>query len=111
MNVNELCDLSGRCNYTTGASVNEQQRQHGVSSNFLWLAGIESIAIVLWFFDRDGERLRYEILRDRVGNCYRLVITKPDGSESIEEVDEPTALVQRSVQLINSLRHDGWRVA
>ena len=42
---------------------------------------------------------------------YRLVITNPDGSESIEEVDEPTALVQRSVQLINSLRHDGWRVA
>ena len=111
MNVNELCDLSGRCNYTTGASANEQQRQHGLSSNFHWLAGIESIAIVIWFFDRDGERLRYEILRDRVGNRYRLVITKPDGSESIEEVDEPTALVQRSVQLINSLRHDGWRVA
>ena len=68
-------------------------------------------AIVIWFFDRDGERLRYEILRDRAGNRYRLVITQPDGSESIEEVDEPTALVQRSVQLINSLRHDGWRVA
>ena len=111
MNVNELCELSGRCNYTTGASVSEQQRHPGVSSNFHCPAVIKSLAIVIWFFDRNGERLRYEITRDRVGNRYRLVITNPDGSESIEEVDEPTALVQRSVQLINSLRHDGWRVA
>ena len=111
MNVNELCEPNGLCNYTTRASASEQQRHHGLSSNFHCPAGIESIAIVIWFFDRNGERLRYEITRDRVGNRYRLVITNPDGSESIEEVDEPTALVQRSVQLINSLRHDGWRVA
>jgi hypothetical protein len=65
---------------------------------------------MIWFFDRDGERLRYEILRDRTGR-YKVVITKPDGSESIEEVDEPTALIERSVQLMNSLRGDGWKVA
>jgi hypothetical protein len=39
------------------------------------------------------------------------VITHPDGTESIEEVDEPTELIERSVQLMNSLRGDGWRVA
>ena len=65
---------------------------------------------MIWFFDRDGERLRYEILRERNGS-YRVVITRPDGSESIEEVDEPTALIERSVQLMNSLRGDGWKVA
>ena len=65
---------------------------------------------MIWFFDRDGERLRYEILRDRSGR-YRVVITRPDGSESVEEVDEPTELVERSVQLMNSLRGDGWKVA
>jgi len=65
---------------------------------------------MIWFFDRDGERLRYEIVRDRNGR-YRVVITRPDGSESVEEVDEPTALIERSVQLMNSLRGDGWRVA
>lgn len=65
---------------------------------------------MIWFFDRDGERLRYEILRDRNGR-YRVVITRPDGSESVEEVDEPTALIERSVQLMNSLRGDGWKVA
>ena len=65
---------------------------------------------MIWFFDRDGERLRYEILRDR-GGRYRVVITRPDGSESVEEVDEPTELIERSVQLMNSLRGDGWKVA
>jgi hypothetical protein len=65
---------------------------------------------MIWFFDREGERLRYEIMRDRSGR-YRVVITRPDGSESIEEVDEPTELIERSVQLMNSLRGDGWKVA
>jgi hypothetical protein len=66
---------------------------------------------MIWFFDRDGERLRYEISRDRVGGRYRVVITRPDGSESVEEVDEPSELIQRSVQLMNTLRGDGWHVS
>jgi hypothetical protein len=66
---------------------------------------------MLWTFDRDGEQLQYEISRDRSGGRYRVVITKPDGSESIEEVDEATMLIERSVQLMNSLRSDGWYVA
>jgi hypothetical protein len=65
---------------------------------------------VIWFFDKDGEKLRYEINRDQAAGHYRLVITHPDGKESIEEVDEPTALIERSVELMNSLRGDGWRV-
>jgi hypothetical protein len=64
---------------------------------------------MIWFFDRDGERLRYEIQRER--GRYRVVINRPDGTESIEEVDEPTELIERSVQLMNSLRGDGWKVA
>ena len=66
---------------------------------------------MIWFFDKDGEQLRYEITHDRLAGRYRVVITKPDGSESIEEVDEPTELIERSVQFMNSLRVDGWRVA
>jgi hypothetical protein len=65
---------------------------------------------MIWFFDRQGERLRYEIQRERNGR-YRVVITRPDGTESIEIVDEPTELIERSVQLMNSLRGDGWKVA
>ena len=66
---------------------------------------------MLWTFDRDGEQLQYEISRDRSVGRYRVVITKPDGSESVEEVDEATMLIERSVQLMNSLRSDGWHVA
>ena len=66
---------------------------------------------MIWFFDRNGEKLRYEITHDRANGLYRVVITHPDGSESVEEVDEPTALIERSVALMNSLRGDGWKVA
>jgi hypothetical protein len=66
---------------------------------------------MIWFFDRDGEKLRYEISHDRNNGHYKVVITHPDGRESVEEVDEPTELIERSVQLMNSLRGDGWRVA
>jgi hypothetical protein len=67
---------------------------------------------MIWFFDRNGEKLRYEISRDRsAGGRYRVVITRPDGTESVEEVDEPTTLIERSVKLMNSLRGEGWHVA
>ncbi len=66
---------------------------------------------MIWFFDRNGEKIRYEITRDRKDGRYRVVITHPDGSESVEEVDEPSELIERSVQFMNSLRGDGWRVA
>ena len=66
---------------------------------------------MIWFFDRDGQRLRYEISRDRAAGRYRLIITRPDGSESVEEVEEPSQLIERSVELMNSLRGDGWHVA
>jgi hypothetical protein len=66
---------------------------------------------MIWFFDRNGQKLRYEISRDRTDGRYRVVITQPDGTESVEEVDQPTELIERSVELMNSLRVDGWRVA
>ena len=66
---------------------------------------------MIWFFDRNGEKLRYEISRDRVDGRYRVVITHPDGTESVEEVNEPTELIERSVQIMNDLRGDGWIVA
>ena len=66
---------------------------------------------MIWFFDRDGDRLRYEISHDRSSGCYRLIVTRPDGSESVEELDQPTELIERSVELMNSLRTEGWRVS
>ena len=65
---------------------------------------------MIWFFDKDGERLRYEIMHDRATGKYRVIVTRPDGSESMEEVDQPTDLIERSVQLMNNLRTEGWKV-
>ena len=66
---------------------------------------------MIWFFDKDGDRLRYEVSHDRSSGCYRLVVTRPDGSESVEELDQPTDLIERSVELMNTLRTEGWRVS
>ena len=66
---------------------------------------------MIWLFDRDGETIRYEISRDRALNRYRVVITRPDGSESVEEVDEPSEVIERSVAFMNSLKSQGWRFA
>ena len=66
---------------------------------------------MIWFFDKEGEKLRYEISRRRDDGRYRVVITRPDGSEVVEEVDQPTELIERSVELMNSLRGDGRKVA
>ena len=65
---------------------------------------------MIWFFDKDGDRLRYEVSHDRSSGCYRLIVTRPDGSESVEELDQPTELIERSVELMNSLRTEGWRI-
>jgi hypothetical protein len=74
-------------------------------------AGVLRFDAMIWFFDRDGERLRYEISRGRADGGYRVTIVRPDGTESVEEVKEPTELIERSVQLMNALRGDGWKVA
>ena len=96
----------------TEASAREQTRRrsdrpHGNA----WRLCCNLCSWMIWFFDRDGEKLRYEISHDRTAGRYRVVITHPDGTESVEEVDEPTELIERSVELMNSLRGEGWKVA
>ena len=63
---------------------------------------------MIWLFDRDGQKLRYEICRDRGAGRYRLVVTHPDGHEVVEVLDEASDLIERSTKLMESLRHDGW---
>ena len=66
---------------------------------------------MIWFFDRDGEQLRYEISHDRNSGRYRVAVTRPDGSESVEEVEQPNEVIERSLALMNTLRTEGWRVS
>jgi hypothetical protein len=109
--------------YLTRASANEQWRRLRESSLsiahlhwrllYIFISGFCCIFAtgMIWFFDRNGEKLRYEISHDRAAGRYRVIITQPDGTESVEELDEPTELIERSAELMNSLRGDGWSIA
>jgi hypothetical protein len=63
---------------------------------------------MMWRFVRGGENLTYEVRRNRGQHPYQLVIIKGDGSEVIEEIEQPTDLVERTASLMNSLRREGW---
>ena len=72
----------------------------GIEAGRLALNHLDDVAMIdrekksVVIFDRDGKRLRYEIRRARADGRYRVVITQPDGTESIEEVKEPTELIE-----------------
>ena len=64
--------------------------------------------LVIWFFDREGERLRYEICRDDESGAYVVVVRAPDGSERIERLEKPTQLIERSTEEMRQLHDEGW---
>jgi hypothetical protein len=63
---------------------------------------------MIWFFDRGGQRLRYEIRRTESGDKYELVIGHPDGRTEVEQLVEPSDLLKRCMELAESLKHEGW---
>ena len=65
---------------------------------------------MLWFLDRGGERLKYEIRRDGEHGGYRVIVTAPDGKEFSRRIEEPTELVEQSVSHLEKLRADGWQI-
>lgn len=63
---------------------------------------------MIWFFERQDARLRYEIRRQSEGTAYELVITFPDGRQEIERYDDPNAITRRSIRLERALTDAGW---
>lgn len=64
---------------------------------------------MIWFFERQRDRLHYEIRCQTDGPDYELVITYPDGRQEIERFSDPAALVERSAHLQNTLSAAGWQ--
>jgi hypothetical protein len=64
---------------------------------------------MVWFFSRDGERLRYEIRRTADDAGYELAVAFPDGRVEIEELNDPAALLDRCAELAQGLKREGWR--
>jgi len=65
---------------------------------------------MIWLFDRNGERLKYEICRQDDGNGFLLVMTQADGQKKVEQVDQPSELIEKSVDQMKQLRADGWKI-
>lgn len=66
---------------------------------------------MIWFFDRNGQRLRYEIRRAMTSDAYELLIVHPDGRTDVERVPDPAELLNRCAELAESLSRAGWREA
>jgi len=63
---------------------------------------------MIWFFDREGERVRYEIRR-AADEGYELEVTYPDGRTEVEQMVEPSDLLRRCTELAKALEEDGWK--
>ena len=65
---------------------------------------------MIWLFDRNGEQLKYEICRQDNGDGFLLVLTQADGQKKVEHVDQPSELIEKSVDQMKQLREDGWKI-
>ena len=63
---------------------------------------------MIWFFEREEARLLYEIRRQADGDDYELVVTFPGGRQEVEKFEDAHALIERSQQLQDALRAQGW---
>ncbi len=63
---------------------------------------------MIWFFERRGEHLRCEIRTQVEGDRYDLVITHPDGTETVETFTDSRELSRRAGELEETLRRHGW---
>lgn len=64
---------------------------------------------MIWAFERDGRQTRCEVRREADGEAYEFLVTRGDGTVDVEKFDDPTALIDRSVSYLDSLRQDGWK--
>lgn len=64
---------------------------------------------MLWFFEKQREKLHFEVRRQCDGPDYEIVITHPDGREEVEKYSDPRAVAERSRHLQRYLAREGWR--
>jgi hypothetical protein len=64
---------------------------------------------MIWFFDRQGQKLRYEVRHEEHGDGYELSVLYPDGRVELERHRDPDILLKRCAELAESLEENGWR--
>jgi len=64
---------------------------------------------MVWFFARDGLRLRYEIRRAPGADLYELEVTFPDGRTETQQTPDAAELLERCAELGRMLKNTGWQ--
>jgi hypothetical protein len=64
---------------------------------------------MVWFFERESERLQYEIRHEQAGHGYELVISASADEKTVEKVTSPAELIERSHDVWTFLLNGGWR--
>ena len=64
---------------------------------------------MVWFFERESERLQYEIRHEQDGPGYELVISASADEKTVEKVTSPAELIERSQDVWTFLLNGGWR--
>lgn len=62
---------------------------------------------MVWFFERDGSYIRCET-REAADGAFELVISNPDGTETVERFEDSAMLAKRQRELQSSLTDSGW---
>ena len=65
---------------------------------------------MIWLFDRDGEKITYEICRDESGAGFMLVMTSTSGHKRVDRIAHPTELIERCAEQMRQLQDEGWKV-
>lgn len=63
---------------------------------------------MIWFFERTGKRLLYEIRREEGGPGYELLLSYPDGFLRTERAADPSTLLTRAQEIQELLAREGW---
>ena len=64
---------------------------------------------MVWVFEREGERLQYEVRRAPDAAGYQIRITFPDGHVQSDTLVEAADLLDRCAEVGQALKADGWR--
>jgi hypothetical protein len=64
---------------------------------------------MIWFFERETERLQYEIRREEAGRGFELIISASAEEKTVQKVDSASELIERSQDVWSFLLNGGWR--
>jgi hypothetical protein len=63
---------------------------------------------MIWFLTRGRQQVDLEVRRAPDADAYELVVTGPDGLESVERYEDPHRLVERTLRVQSRLIRHGW---